>query len=167
MVQLNQELRIKKLKKIFIFLASTVLLASCESGAMKEQETTRELLNKAAVEVGMPAIKRFTEKRQLKMLYELRDDPNLVTYTYTQDMTGHRHKVCNTTSIGFGIPYGTQYSDTGLREPNMLFPPSSADATWVMCLSKDGKNILPAYIEDRIQVYQEPMPNVDEGGQTQ
>ena len=57
-------------------------------------------MDQASTSVGMPAVRNFTEKRLLKMLYELRDNAKLVTYSYYVDLNGGRHKICPTTSVG-------------------------------------------------------------------
>lgn len=163
------------------------ILAACDPGVSandRERIATQQLTNQAAVTLGLPAIKNFTEKRQLKAIYELRDQANLVTWTYTVDMNGKRHKVCPSTSNGFGIPYSTQYTnpqavqrwylpqqgnlpyaygDTTLAQPdpNALFSPQSSDATWVLCLNPNTKELSPTYVEPRIEVYLFEMPSVD------
>lgn len=163
------------------FLLSTMLavmalaLVGCDpavpTSQQRERVATEQLANQAAVTVGMPAITRFTEKRQLKMVYELRDNPELVTYTYTRDLQGKLHKVCPTTSIGYGIPYATQYSNPHITvtrgqdgittieqpEPNGLFMPGQADATWVLCLNPRSNKIEPVYEESKVTVYTYPI----------
>jgi hypothetical protein len=140
-----------------------------------ERAATQAVTSQASVVVGTPAILNFTEKRQLKAIYELRDQANLVTYTYIVDMNGKRHKVCPSTSVGFGIPYSTEYTNpqyiadrTGSGyailpqpDPNALYSPSAADATWVLCLHPQKKDIAPTYVESRISVYLFEMPAVD------
>jgi len=170
------------MKRLFLLpvVALLCMANSCDSnsqsgGEQKERNATKMNQDQSAVVVGMPAITNFTEKRQLKAIYEMRDNAKLVTYTYTLDMTGKRHTVCPTTSIGFGIPYATQYTtperpygeyQTGMiglpqPEPNTLYMPSNAEATWVICLHPDGKTLAPTYVEPRIQVYLFEMPHVD------
>jgi len=172
----------------FLFLLPILALAACKedtSGSARESRATQQLSEQASVASGMPAIVNFSEKRQLKAIYELRDTANLVTYTYTIDMNGKRHKVCPTTSVGFGIPYSTQYTapkairiaralwydgtqSTGAHtyeadqpEPNGLYMPSSADGTWVLCLNPATKQIAPTYVEPRVVVYLFEMSSVD------
>lgn len=170
-------------------IGAAITLAGCQepdnSGSSRETKQTLVLSEQAAVTVGVPAIKNFTEKRQLKAIYELRDTANLVTYTYTIDMMGKRHKVCPTSSVGFGIPYATQYTaPTALRmvsapypdgtqsstwyshesaqpEPNGLHMPSAAEGTWVLCLNPATKEISPAYVEPSVVSYEFEMPSVD------
>jgi len=172
-----------------VAITTLVSLSGCKedtSAATRDTRATLQVTEQATVAVGQPAIKAFAEKRQLKMIYELRDDANLVTYSYTLDMAGKRHKVCPTTSVGYGIPYAAQftapkavravrpvYSDgtqsstphvaeMDQPEPNGLFMPSSADATWVLCLHPDGKRLAPTYVEPRVVVYLFPMPSEDD-----
>ena len=69
----------------------------------KQQEA---IMKQAFNAVGMPAITNFAERRQLKQIFELRDQ-NVATYTYLVGMDGKvGQKLCN--SVGFGIPYATQ-----------------------------------------------------------
>lgn len=179
--------------RTFIGIAAVaVALAGCEqdtSGAARETRQTLQNQEEAAVTVGMPAIKNYAEKRQLKTIYELRDSANLVTYSYTIDMQGKRHKICPTTSVGFGIPYAAQYSapkalrwskpvypssstrndansewtkfESDQPEPNGLYMPSQADGTWVLCLHPDGRTLAPTYVEPRVVVYLFEMAAVD------
>lgn len=170
--------------------ASLLSLAACaaedNSGQAREQRAQQTLTNQAAVTVGVPAITNFTEKRILKMIYELRDNPNLVTYSYYLDRDGNRHKLCPTTSVGYGFPYATQFTaphapriayplwpdgsqstagghtyDADQPEPNGLYMPSTAEGTWVVCLAPDGKNLSPIYVEPRVIVSQFPLKAVD------
>ncbi len=176
------------MNRILALSLAAITLAGCNpkdnSGAARETRQTMTMQEEAAVTVGMPAIKAYSEKRQLKAIYELRDNANLVTYTYTIDLQGKRHKVCPTTSVGFGIPYSTQYtapkalrmgkgqypsgsgySEEGVwsryeaeqPEPNGLYMPQQADGTWVLCMHPDGKTLAPTYVEPRVIVYLFPM----------
>lgn len=175
------------MNKIPLAVAALCALAGCDednSGSSRETRQTMVLSEQAAVTVGVPAIKNFTEKRQLKTIYELRDTSNLVTFTYIFDLNGKRHKVCPSTSVGFGIPYATQFTapkaprigrpiypdgteapwhtfEGDQPEPNGLYMPSSADGTWVICLNPATKELAPTYVEPRVIVYLFEMPSVD------
>ena len=149
-------------------LATSVALSACapterQPTADEIQNRKQEEMSKQGVEsVGLPAIKNFQEKRLMKDILEMRDDPKLVTYTYTQDMNGHVHKICN--SIGYGLPYATQYtspqkeSDHSYQlalpqaDPNGLYSPVSADGTWVLCKVPGKDKLEPQYIEPHILV---------------
>ena len=131
------------------------------------QNQAQERANLQAVQtVGMPTIRNFWEKRQLKAIFEKRDDA-FPTIAYVSDWQGHFHKFCN--SVGYGIPSAVQYTNPQKTElhygtseggnvviaqadPNGLYSPSSADATWVMCLDKN-KNMQAVYVEDRVEVF--------------
>lgn len=171
-----------------LMTCAVLTLAACDqdnSGQAREQRQTQSNMNQASVTVGMPGITNFTEKRFLKMIYELRDSPKLVTYSYTIDMNGKRHRVCPTTSLGYGFPYATQYtapkapritypvwpdgsqSSTGHSyeadqpEPNGLYMPSSADGTWIICLDPKDQSLKPVYVEPRVVVYPFEMTAAD------
>src|SRR5471032_2477468 len=140
------------MKKILLILASSFLLmlSACDpapaSSTQREAQAQEQLSAAAVASVGMPAITNFQEKRMMKMVLELRDTA-LATFTYTQDMNGGLHKLCD--SIGYGLPYATQFtnpqmiayhtSQTGVAtlpqaDPNGLYSPASADGTWIMCV---------------------------------
>jgi len=63
--------------------------------------------------------------------------------------------LCN--SIGYGLPYATQYTHPSLADPNGLYTPSSAEGTWVLCLNPKTKEAEPQYIEPRIIVSTYPL----------
>lgn len=167
------------MKKIALLVAVAAMLTACEdvnSADYKEREATRKMAAEAASQVGMPGVVNFQEKRTVKMLYELRDNPNFRTFTYVRDLNGVLHKLCDST--GFGIPYATQFSNPqrmvgdghGVAtlpqaEPNGLFMPASAEATWVMCLDPSDKKVKPVYVEDRITA--SPFPLLPEPPQKQ
>lgn len=122
--------------------------------------------------VGQPRITNWTEARLMNRIYELRDQPNLSTFTYRSDLNGQLH--CVGRSIGYGLPYAAQRSnpereeyrslDGGLgtlpqAEPNGLFMPDSAAATWVLLIAPNGQ-AQPVYVEDDITVSPFPLQNV-------
>ena len=133
--------------------------------AHQQQESN---LAHAARDVGMPAITNYTEKRLVKQLYEMRDDPKIVTYTYLQGIDGRL--TCLGQSIGYGVPYATQYSNpqTAIEdsrwfgslpqaEPNGLFPPTSTAGTWVFLYDPDSKQGVPTYVEPNVTVSRFPL----------
>jgi hypothetical protein len=161
-------------------LVGMLAVASSESNcsnmqtADKQQNKQQEmLLAESNMQVGMPAITNFAEKRMAKMIFELRDNPKLTTISYIRDMNGKLHKVCD--SIGYGLPYATQYTspmrpaasfethETGnialpQADPNGLFSPPAADATWVICIDPKTKQISPLYEEQKLTVSQFELP---------
>lgn len=141
----------------------------------KMQAQQEKIQAEGAAQVGMPGISRFTEKRLVSRLYEKRDQEKLLTYTYLQDMNGRLHHLCN--SIGYGLPYGVQFSnphrimgynetpDRGnitidQAEPNGLYMPPTAEGTWVDCIGPKGEDE-PLYIEPRVITSPWPLAAVD------
>lgn len=130
----------------------------------KEQE---RLSLQSTQSVGMPAIVNFQEKRIYKMILDLRDT-EIKTITYTQDRDAKLHKLCD--SIGYGIPYATQYTNPQRialdkptepqkyavvlpqADPNGLFSPASADGTWILCYNPQTKKVSPVYTEPKVIV---------------
>lgn len=152
--------------RFLILLLPFTLFGCIESPNSSDQiqRQQQEQLSKQAVRsVGMPAIVNFQEKRMLKMILELRDT-EIKTITYTQDMEGVLHKLCD--SIGYGVPYATQYTNpqkyyreydhgaVGMpqADPNGLFSPPGAEGTWILCLNKETHKMSPVYVEPRVIV---------------
>lgn len=158
-------------KFLIAALVPTLALAACGPPSSDEiQNKKQEELTKQSVQsVGIPAINNFQEKRILKDILELRDNPKFNTYTYSEDMNGRLHLRCN--SIGYGIPYATQYTNPQKIEysssagyavlpqadPNGLFSPASADGTWVLCKVPGKDEVQPVFIEPRIIVSPFPL----------
>lgn len=139
-----------------------------------ERLATQKITTEMSRSVGMPGISNFTEKRLLKELYELRDQADLSTYSYTQDMNGHLHFICN--SIGYGLPASTQYSNPQAwvhgpvggsmekmpqAEPNGLFVPEGLHATFVLCSKGDTGKVDPMYVEQDVIVSLFPLTAAD------
>lgn len=148
-------------------IALVFVLVGCqgESESDRIQREKQEVMSvQSNAQVGMPGITNFTEKKLMRQLYEIRDQAKLLTYTYVTDMQGRLWHVCD--SVGYGLPYGTQFSNPSKMsygpnssggnvvvipqsEPNGLFMPPSAEGTWVQCIGSGGK-IAPMYVEQRI-----------------
>jgi hypothetical protein len=108
----------------------------------------------------------------MKDIIELRDQANLLTYTYVwSDMQGKLVFFCD--SVGYPIPYATQYTNPQKvqqltygqggaamvtmpqADPNGLFSPASAEGTWVMCIDPNPPhNARPVYVEPRVTTSQ-------------
>ena len=151
------------MKKLLLVLPFVFALAACDvqpNSTQIERQKQEELSLQAVQSVGMPAITNFAEKRMFKDILELRDKMQ-PTYTYTQDNTGRYHKICD--SLGYGLPYATQYTNPMERsgvpqaDPNGLFSPASADGTWIMCLNPKTRKAEPQYIEPRVFVMTYPL----------
>lgn len=148
----------------YLIILVIALLAGCEgteSADARQRRATAELTEQADAAVGMPRITQFREKRMAREILELRDR-SLQTYTYTMNVNGDLSLLCP--SIGFGLPYATQYTNperwTGggytmpQAEPNGLFSPDQAEATWVVCAT-EGLSVV--YVEERIIVSTFPL----------
>lgn len=153
------------LKVITLALAAFFVLTaeSCDNSltTAKEAAAQDKITAEANAEVGMPAIANFTEKRNYKMIYELRDQPNYATHTYIVDMNGRFHKLCD--SVGYGIPESSQYTNpnraiysgnSGVStipqaDPNGFYSSPSANGTWVMCVDSTGK-VVPVRSEPNV-----------------
>ena len=147
-------------------LGMSCLMTACDNtktSTQIEREKQEELSLRGVESVGMPAITNFAEKRMFKDILELRDK-NTPTTTYLVGMNNQLTKVCD--SIGFGLPYATQYtnpqsvSGDGTHgyvtlpqaDPNGLYSPASADGTWVLCVDHKDSKAKPVYVEPRILV---------------
>lgn len=147
----------------FLLAASNVGCGDNQSVSDQKMDAAQAKLSEEGVaQVGMPGITNFTEKRMVRKLYELRDS-SIATFTYVPDMNGRLWHVCD--SVGFGLPYGVQftnphrplypgYQDSQMAdqpEPNGLFMPPTAEGTWVMCAGAKGA-LDPVYVEPRVIV---------------
>jgi hypothetical protein len=132
----------------------------CDNSADKQiQEKQEQMQQQQMAQTGLPGITNFTEAKLVKHLYELRDQ-KILTYTYIPDMNGKLWHLCD--SIGYGLPYGVQFSnpektsDRGTlpqSEPNGLFMPATAEGTWITCINPDKPgDIAPVYVEPRVIV---------------
>lgn len=161
-------------KKLFavgmVMVLMVCVLTGCTYGnenANKEKNYTQEIKNQFFDMHGLPQISNGYEYSQLKEIYELRDDPNLICYWYTKnDYTGKW--VYQSECVGYGIPYSasitapeipdySSYEDNAVLmqpEPNGIYTNGvSSSATWILTTDKDG-NIKPTYVECEITVSQ-------------
>ena len=146
------------MKKIFLVLL--LIIVGCNKTADEIQKQQQEQLSmEATMQTGMPAIKNFRERKLMKHILELRDQEGLLTYTYiVNELNGTLIYLGQ--SIGYGIPYATQYTNPMRYElngatlpqadPNGLFSPASAEGTWVLMKDPNGDNVHVVYIEPRV-----------------
>ena len=158
----------RKSTLIGFLLLSPMLMANegCEPSTAdyKDRLAQEQLQAEATSQTGMPAIHNFRERKLLKDILELRDQDGLVTYTYVfNELQGKFIFFCN--SVGYGIPYATQYTNPekpvwpyhdsaviAQADPNGLFSPEAAEGTWVLCSdpSNPKSDAKVVYIEPRI-----------------
>lgn len=150
-----------------VVVAPLLMANACETSDDVQSAKQEVMLMQATRAVGMPAITNFQERRMLKEILELRDQ-TIATTTYIMDLYGKLHKVCD--SIGYGLPYATQFTNPSRysgnnttlpqADPNGLFSPSSAEGTWINCTDPATKQARVVYIEPRVVVSPFPL-NVD------
>jgi hypothetical protein len=154
------------MRTIFVCIAA-LALSACDrptTSDQKQSQQQEQAVTEANAQTGFPGVTNFTEKKMVRMLYELRDK-KVSTFTYVMDMNGRLFHVCD--SIGYGLPYGVQFTNPERdifygtsstvhhnmpqAEPNGLFMPPTAEGTWIMCAKSDGQ-IDPVYVEPRVVV---------------
>ena len=139
-------------------------------------EATEEAMKEMVAQTGYPAIKNWQERKLAKMIFELRDQENLVCYAYiVNKMQGTLVPIGK--CIGYGLPYSVQYTNPeklvdrygrnikGMNfepyklpqaDPNGLYMPQGLSATWLMMLDSKGEPH-PVYIEPEIVVSPFPL----------
>lgn len=157
--------RTKKFVAVVLCAISMLfLLSACVS---EESSYTTELKSNIFEKYGLPDVENFFEYSQLKEIYEMRDNPDLICYWYTKnDYTGKW--IYQGTCIGYGIPYGAAITApssfqkiSGMNwdiapqaEPNGLYTESVVTtATWILGTDENG-DIKPIYTESEIMVSQ-------------
>ena len=158
---------------LMIAFAPIFMFGSCEPDKNSKSdillsEQQENLMNEANRQVGMPAIKNFQERKLMKMILELRDDEKLICYCYLYNEFNGK-LVFMGKCLGYGLPYATQFTSPTKyiddpnasshigslllpqADPNGLYMPQSAEATWVMLLDKEGKPH-PVYFEPKVVI---------------
>lgn len=159
-----------KTKKIFIIFAIcgilSILAACGPIGGNTDQQMAAQqekLMQEGNAQIGLPAIVNFQERKLMKMIFELRDQENLVCYAYTYSDYAGKFRLIGK-CLGYGLPYSTQYTNPQKTEtysgsittipqadPNGLFMPESAEASWIMLLDEAGV-AHPMYCEPKIVI---------------
>ena len=84
------------MKKVYLALIvfGMLFVVGCRndgpSSSKTESKATEKLMAEMHAQVGMPNITNFQEKKWAKMIFELRDKSDLITYAYLVDMNGNR-----------------------------------------------------------------------------
>lgn len=165
------------MKRTILVVIIVLLTISCEqkgpksNSDLKMQKRTEKLMSEADRQLGIPAISNFQEKKNLKWIYELCDQEDLICHAYLfNEMKGEIGQYLGK-CIGYGIPYSTQYSNPdrlgtteggeyGARnpytisqpEPNGLFKPEGLSATWLIMIDPSTNKPRPVYVEPSIIV---------------
>ena len=168
----------KKILIITIFIFC--IFFGCERTADEKQASkTANMMLEINRQVGMPNIINFQQKKLMKMIFELCDKENLITYAYIKsDYQGKLMFIGK--CIGFGIPFSAQFTNpekvvegdhligrdvAGIgklmkmpqADPNGLFMPTSSSATWLMMIDPKTNKPRPVYIEPEIVVSPFPL----------
>ena len=170
----------KKIILSLILILSITILTGCEVEAKKQTadeiqaKKTAQSMSEANRQIGMPAIKNFQERKLAKLIFELRDKEELITYAYIVSRNNGK-LVFIGKCIGFGLPYSVQYTnpekiwmesdryghsgsynDVGgtmpQADPNGLFMPQGLSATWLMMIDPKTNQARPVYMEPEIIV---------------
>jgi len=163
-------------KQILGLLVITMLVfVGCNKGTPTPtadkilQEKTEMAASEANRELGMPAIMNFQEKKNLKWIYELCDQENMICHAYLFNTLEGKIGQYLGKCVGYGIPYSTQFSNpekkvhgygangrsavfTKQAEPNQLFKPEGLSATWLIMIDPETNKPRPVYVEPEIIV---------------
>lgn len=152
------------MKRFIMLIMFIGLIFSCEENTDTIlEEATESLMEEMNSQIGMPAIKNFQERKLAKMIFELRDKEDLITYAYIVNLNGDLIFIGK--CIGFGLPYSVQYTNPSRiyreygngysipqADPNGLFMPQGLSATWLMMIDPETGDARPVYIEPQIMV---------------
>lgn len=153
-----------------IMAVPLLLVMSCSDTDTDMKKETERAMVEASRKVGYPAVNNFQEKKLMKMVYELRDREDLICYAYlVNEYTGKVGQFLGK-SIGYGLPYSTQFSNPEKRvrasynipqpEPNGLFMPEGLAATWLLLIDPETGEPRPVYVEPSIIVSPFPLHKV-------
>ena len=173
------------MRKIFIvsLVAIALLFVGCtkskQSADTLQTKQSETLFSEAQRQIGMPNIVNFQQRKLMKLIFELCDKEDLITYAYIKsDYQGKLFFIGK--CIGYGIPFSAQFTNpekvvqgdhqlgrdlAGMNfvmkipqaDPNGLFMPTSSSATWLMMLDPKTNKPRPVYIEPEIVVSPFPL----------
>lgn len=151
---------------VSLFVVACYSRPNSDSINSQRQET---LLMQAVAKIGMPAIKYFRELRMMNRILEERDQ-TIPTWTYLWS----DYNRCFTfieTSVAYPIPYSTERTSPQKfvrwgehvampqADPNGLYPPSSAEGTFVEMNNPTKVNTTGlVYSEPRISTFPYELP---------
>lgn len=169
---------------IFSFTSCEGSKPPAKSADTVMSQQTNTAMKEAVAQVGYPAIVNYQEMKWAKMIFELRDKIDLITYAYIVNMNGEL--IFLGKCIGYGLPYSVQYTspqkiwdlevDGGGRDkyedngeiqvlpqadPNGLFMPDGLSATWLLLINPETGEPQPIYVEPEILVSPFPLHNME------
>lgn len=145
-----------------VLMCATILTGCGNKGRIEDETASQTALENANDSVGYPEIKNFTEKKNLKEILELRDDPNLICYYYTKNQMDGKY-VYQGRCQGYGVPYASSFTSPEylehesttlpLPDPNGMYMQGlSTSATFVMHINEKTNEKEPRYVEEEITV---------------
>lgn len=163
------------MKKLLLGAVALFALAACSETASSARQLqvaqSEQQMAQAEMAVGPASVTNFQERDFAIKVMEARDSVKLETFVYSKANNGKF--VCMGKALGFGLPYGVQttppdkavyrYSGDGSGvvlanpEPNGLYMPASAEASWVRMIGPDGKPTV-VYAEERLTITPFPLP---------
>lgn len=157
----------KRISLLMMVIVTIMMMWSCgtpKNADEKMANQTKQLMSEANRQIGMPAIKNFQERKQMKMILEARDQEHLICYAYLYDRNHGTVGQFLGKCIGYGLPYSVQYTNPDKivynygehhimpqADPNGLFMPTGLSATWLFLLDSLGEPH-PVYVEPEIIV---------------
>lgn len=160
----------KYVKYLLLLIVGSFALTACEQRTVdkaRDRQTAAmdTIADQADRAVGMPAMTEFAQKKFVRDIYE-RTDKASITYVYTQGLDGTL--ICLGQGIGYGVPYGTRstppespamygVAERGTvtlaqPEPNGLYLPDNAEATWYQMLNPETEKIEVVYLEPTVVI---------------
>jgi len=120
---------------------------------------------------GAPNITNGTDKLTVKKIYEKRDQANLITYVYSEDMVGILHfrfrakgyPTCLATqwSAPTKWTYGGStrgYYQEPQAEPNGIYPPATSEGDYILAIDENNPSVDHlVFFEPRWVVYDYPV----------
>ena len=163
------------MKKALFFLPMALLMMANNGGcstdsdpaAARQASATRNSMNAADREAGMPRVANFAQRKLLKNAYEDMDQTTL-TWVYSQALDGKF--VCLGQALGYGVSLGTQFTSPDYPqyvanndnmaasgtymlaqpEPNGLYQPSIGAATIVDLIDPSTGQAHTALVEPNV-----------------
>jgi hypothetical protein len=143
------------------FVALVVLLSACVGD---QTNASVDNANTASGKWGAsPNITNYYEYLQLKQIYEARNNPQLILNAYIAAYDGSLR--CLGKVKGFGVPYGTEWSQPvsggsggSVPEPNALYPSQSTNADWVQLIDPSTGKATITFVEPNLVITSMNLP---------
>ena len=137
----------------------------------EQAEATESLVAEANRQIGLPNITNFQQKKLMKLILEMCDKEDLLTYVYIKsDYHGKLFFIGK--GVGYGVPFSAQFTNperiAGKHhqggffslpqpDPNGLFMPTSSSATWMLMIDPKTNKPRLVYLEPEIVVSPFPL----------